>query len=106
LEAVVDWEGGSIGDPAIDVAYCASDIRLLGLDSAADHFVDSYRRASGRSLDNLDYWNLLALCRPMPDIAIWVPGWKAMGVDITLGEARTRHDELIETALSPVTPPW
>ncbi len=30
LVAVLDWEGGTIADPAIDVAYCALDIRLLG----------------------------------------------------------------------------
>jgi aminoglycoside phosphotransferase (APT) family kinase protein len=101
LVAVVDWEGGSIGDPAIDVAYCAGDMRLLGLDSAADHLIATYRETSGRALQNLDYWNLLALCRPMPDIAVWVPGWNAMGVDITVDEARARHTRLIEAALSP-----
>jgi aminoglycoside phosphotransferase (APT) family kinase protein len=99
LVAVVDWEGGSIGDPAIDVAYCIFDMRLLGMDEAATHFTDTYRHASGRSLENLHYWNLLALCRPMPDIGIWVPSWNAMGVDITVDEARTRHDLLIDEAL-------
>lgn len=100
LVAVVDWEGGSIGDPSIDVAYCAFDMRLLGLDRAAEHFIHTYRRVSGRTLENLGYWKLLALCRPMPDIAIWVPGWKAMGVDMSVGAARDRHDRLIREALA------
>jgi hypothetical protein len=35
----------------------------------------------------------------MPDIEMWVPGWHAMGVDISLDAARERHFELIEGAL-------
>ena len=99
LVAVVDWEGGSIADPALDVAYCALDMRLLGLNDAAEHFVEVYREHSGRRLENLRYWELLALCRPMPDIAMWVPGWQAMGLEISAGEARRRHVALITAAL-------
>jgi aminoglycoside phosphotransferase (APT) family kinase protein len=97
--AILDWEGGTIADPAIDVAYCALDIRLLGLEEAARHFVHVYRELSGRTLDNLHYWELLALCRPMPDIAIWVPGWHAMGIEISVDEARRRHAALIAATL-------
>ncbi|HJQ91460.1 MAG TPA: phosphotransferase [Acidimicrobiia bacterium] len=99
LAAVIDWEGGAIADPALDVAYCAFDIRLLGLSEAAEVFIEVYRQNSGRSVENLPYWELLALCRPMPDIAIWVPGWQAMGVEITVDEARRRHTALITAAL-------
>jgi thiamine kinase-like enzyme len=99
LAAIVDWEGGSISDPALDVAYCALDMRLLGLNEAAEHFVEVYRERSGRALQNLRYWELLALCRPMPDIAMWVPGWQAMGYEITAEEARLRHTALITAAL-------
>jgi aminoglycoside phosphotransferase (APT) family kinase protein len=99
LVAVVDWEGGAIGDPALDVAYCAFDIRMLSQDGASRHFVDAYRRISGRSLPNLGYWDLQALCRPLPDISIWVPGWQALGFDITPDDARRRHTELIGEAL-------
>jgi aminoglycoside phosphotransferase (APT) family kinase protein len=99
LVAVVDWEGGCVADPALDVAYCAFDIRLLGLSRAASHFVDTYRELSGRSLPNLGYWDLVALCRPLPDIAMWLPGWEAMGLEITADEARRRHSALITAAL-------
>jgi aminoglycoside phosphotransferase (APT) family kinase protein len=100
LVAVVDWEGGALGDPALDVAYCAFDIRLLGLDAAADHFVAEYRRLTGRQLENLRHWELSALCRPMPDVAIWLPGWTSMGVAISAEEARLRHTALIARVLS------
>jgi aminoglycoside phosphotransferase (APT) family kinase protein len=99
LVAVVDWEGGCIADPALDVAYCALDLRLLGLEEAADHFVKTYREVSGRTLGNLPYWDLLALSRPMPDISMWVPGWQAMGIEMTPEAARLRHVELIQAAL-------
>jgi hypothetical protein len=101
LVAVVDWEGGVIGDPAIDVATCSFDIAMLGLDGAADRFVDVYRQLSGRRLPNLAYWGLMAAGRPLPDIAIWVPGWQAMGLEIDAEEARGRHSSLIEAALQP-----
>jgi hypothetical protein len=74
---------------------------MLGIDGAADHFVDVYRDLSGRPLTNLPYWELMAVCRPFPDIAIWVPGWQAMGIDIDVDEARDRHTALIEAALRP-----
>jgi aminoglycoside phosphotransferase (APT) family kinase protein len=101
LVAVVDWEGAVIGDPAIAVATCSFDVALLGLDDAAAHFVDVYRELSGRPLPNLAYWDLFAAGRPLPDIAIWVPGLEAMGVNISVAEARSRHTSLIETALRP-----
>ncbi len=99
LVAVVDWEGGSIGDPELDVAYCEADIRLIGRDDAAQHFVTAYRAKSGRDLPNLDYWRLEAVCRPMPDVAMWVPGWLAMGLDITADQARSRHQAIIQQVL-------
>jgi len=64
LVAVVDWEGGVVGDPAIDVACCAFDVSMLGLDEAASHFVAVYRELSGRPLPNLAYWALMAAGRP------------------------------------------
>jgi aminoglycoside phosphotransferase (APT) family kinase protein len=99
LLAVVDWEGGCVGDPALDVAYCALDMRLIDLHDAADWFVYSYRRQSGRELRNLGYWELAALCRPMGDLDLWVESWGTMGVEITVDEARRRHTSLISSAL-------
>ncbi len=100
LVAVIDWEGGCIGDPSMDVAYCAFDMRLLGLDTAADHLVDVYRQLSGRGLENFRYWEIASLYRPMPDVGAWIPSWEAMGFAITAHEARERHTSMIVAALS------
>ncbi len=99
LIAVIDWEGGCVGDPAMDVAYCAFDMRLLGLDVAADHLIAEYRELSGRELVNLGYWEVASLCRPLPDVGIWVPSWQAMGFDITEDAVRRRHTAMILDAL-------
>lgn len=61
-----------------------------------DHFVKSYREETGESLPNLAHWESVGLCRPMPDIAQWVPAWKTMGRDITPDKARARYTEVLE----------
>jgi aminoglycoside phosphotransferase (APT) family kinase protein len=99
LTAVVDWEEPATGDRSMDVAYCALDIRYLGMDRVAEHFVKSYRDQSGDQLPNLAHWEAIGLCRPMPDIAMWVPSWLTMGRDITDEQARQRLTKVLEDFL-------
>ena len=99
LTAVIDWEEPATGDREMDVAYCALDIRYLGMDRVADHFIKSYREESGQSLPNLAHWESVGLCRPMPDISLWVPAWKSMGRDISPEQARARYTEVLEDFL-------
>lgn len=96
LAAVIDWESPAMGDREMDVAYCSLDIRYLGMDRVADHFIETYRSLSGSSLTNLSHWEAVALCRPMPDIAQWVPAWEAMGRRISEDQARIRYTEVLE----------
>lgn len=99
LVAVVDWESPATGDREMDVAYCSLDIRYLGMDRVADHFIKSYREESGESLPNLPHWESVGLCRPMPDIGRWVPAWNRMGRDITVDKAQQRYTEVLEDFL-------
>lgn len=99
LNAVVDWESPATGDRAMDVAYCSLDIRYLGMDKVADHFIATYRAITGEGLLNLSHWEAVGLCRPMPDIARWVPSWVAMGRDISEHRARERFTEVLEDFL-------
>lgn len=96
LTAVVDWESPATGDRAMDVAYCALDIRYLGMDRVADHFVKSYREESDDPLANLSHWEAIGLCRPMPDIAQWVPAWVAMGREMTDEKARAAYTDVLQ----------
>lgn len=99
MTAVIDWESPATGDRAMDVAYCALDIRYLGMDRVADHFVESYREQSGDSVANLTHWEAVGLCRPMPDIGKWVPAWASMGRDVSPDKARSRYTTVLEEFL-------
>jgi aminoglycoside phosphotransferase (APT) family kinase protein len=99
LKAVIDWESPATGDREMDVAYCSLDIRYLAMDRVADRFVGAYREATGETLPNLAHWEAVALCRPMPDIAQWVPAWNAMGKTMTEDKARLEHTRVIEEFL-------
>ncbi len=99
LVAVVDWESPGTGDRAMDVAYCALDIRYLGMDRVADRFIELYRELSGDPLVNLSYWEAIGLCRPMPDIAQWVPAWVAMGKPMTDERAREQYTTVLSEFL-------
>lgn len=100
LVAVVDWEIAGVGDPAFDVAYCATDIRYLGLGSCADRFIATYRRLSGRALPNLTYWTAIALARAMPDLGAWLPAFATMDEGVTASVLRRRHTDLVEELLA------
>ncbi|MGB7859187.1 MAG: phosphotransferase [Acidimicrobiia bacterium] len=99
LLAVVDWESPATGDRGMDVAYCSLDIRYLGMDRVADHFVSTYRQITDQPIPNMGHWEAVGLCRPMPDIARWVPAWNSMGKMIDVEQARQRHTEMIEDFL-------
>ena len=100
LVAVVDWEHPAIGDPALDVAYAAMDMRYVGYDEAADRFVQTYKAITARELPNLPYWTAISLCRPMPDISRWHPSFVAFGHDISVSALRARHEDLIKAELA------
>lgn len=100
LKAVVDWESPATAVRSIDVAYCSMDIRYLGMDKVADRFIDSYRQISGDPLAALSHSESIALCRPMPDIGIWVPAWNTFGRSITVDQARSRYTDVLEDYLA------
>ena len=74
LAAIVDWEMGTVGDPKLDLAWMvqgwppdthapeaatASYVDLRGMPSRSQ-LVDHYARVSGRQVDDLDYYLVLA----------------------------------------------
>lgn len=51
---------------------------------------------TGRPLDALSYWEVEALCRPMPDIGEWLPAWHSLGeAAITVESAQAKHAAMI-----------
>ncbi len=100
LVAVIDWEDAGIGDPALDVAYCANELRYLGWEDLADQFIAAYRSITGRSLGSLPLWTVTALIRPLPDIARWMPSWRAMGLDVEADNIRANWKRVAERAIA------
>ncbi len=72
LAAIVDWEMGTVGDPKIDLAWVlqawpqdtaapadSSYVDLTGMPSR-DELLDHFARTSGRQVDDIDYYLILA----------------------------------------------
>jgi aminoglycoside phosphotransferase (APT) family kinase protein len=96
LAAIVDWEMGTVGDPKLDLAWVvqgwpedtnAPDVSgrgyadLYGMPSR-DEIVQHYAEASGRQVDDLDYYLILAR-------------WK-LGVVLEQGYQRAGDDEKLQ----------
>ena len=97
LAAIVDWEMGTVGDPKLDLAWVvqgwpedtnaiddafASYVDLTGMPSK-DEIVQHYAEVSGRQVDDLDYYLVLAK-------------WK-LGVVLEQGYQRAGDDEKLQT---------
>ena len=64
IVAVVDWEGVSIGDAALDVAEVPLILKLTNtpseqFDNMVDTFLKQYQDTTERELRNLDYYQIL-----------------------------------------------
>ncbi len=96
LAAIIDWEMGTVGDPKLDLAWVVqswpSDTNdpsisgsgyadLYGMPSR-DQLVEHYAKVSGRQVDDLDYYIILAK-------------WK-LGVVLEQGYQRAGDDEKLQ----------
>ncbi|HEV2369456.1 MAG TPA: phosphotransferase family protein, partial [Acidimicrobiales bacterium] len=72
LAAIVDWEMGTVGDPKLDLAWVVSGwpedtglthdlgyVDITGMPGRAE-LIDHYAEASGRQVDDMDYYIVLA----------------------------------------------
>jgi aminoglycoside phosphotransferase (APT) family kinase protein len=101
LAAIVDWEMGTVGDPKLDLGWVVQswpqdtdDPALSGAGYAdmygmpsREEVVDHYSRVSGRQVDDLDYYIILAK-------------WK-LGVVLEQGYQRSGTDEKLQ-AFGPI----
>jgi aminoglycoside phosphotransferase (APT) family kinase protein len=61
LTGIVDWTQASSGPPGLDVGQMRWNLVADHGQQAADRFLDCYRAASGRALDDQSYWDLVSL---------------------------------------------
>lgn len=93
LTGVVDWSGARCGPRGVDVAWCRQDLVLLGYPDAAELFLAEYERLSGRSLDDLNAWDVHAAARAHNRVETWLPNYLGIGwTDITAEVLRERLD--------------
>jgi aminoglycoside phosphotransferase (APT) family kinase protein len=74
LAAIVDWEMGTVGDPKLDLGWMVQSwpedttapeasesgyVDMRGMPSRAE-VIDHYAKVSGRQVDDLDYYLVLA----------------------------------------------
>jgi aminoglycoside phosphotransferase (APT) family kinase protein len=80
ISAVVDWEEAACGDPGYDVAYAEMHLHLLGLETAAQAFLEAYEREAGQRVEYLGFWELAAAVRPLPDPTRLLSQYRALGM--------------------------
>jgi aminoglycoside phosphotransferase (APT) family kinase protein len=84
--AVVDWELAAIGDPRADLGFYAALAAVFGGGGAGEPgrsvLSDAYESVTGRSLENLAYYEAFGLYRMLIVMAGWVGGsWGYFGAD-------------------------
>lgn len=79
ISAVLDWEEAALGDAGIDVAYLCTQLATQFSQELAVEFLRNYETAIGKRVENLEFWELAAAVRMMPDPAAFVPEWQLLG---------------------------
>jgi aminoglycoside phosphotransferase (APT) family kinase protein len=73
MAAIVDWEMGTVGDPKLDLAWVVNSwpetpeeaanstgyVDMTGMPMRSE-VLDRYAEVSGRQVDDIDYYNVLA----------------------------------------------
>ena len=100
LLAIVDWEWPALGEPTIDVAYVLSDSAYFGLD-VEETFIETYEQVSGRPVQDLLFWKMMAAATAMPDPGPWAQGYADLGFGkMTADEIRRTHSNYVRNLLA------
>jgi aminoglycoside phosphotransferase (APT) family kinase protein len=100
LLAIVDWEWPSLGVPSDDVGYFLSDAAYTGFDIEKT-FIEAYEAASGKPVQDLLFWKMLATAMPLPDVGPWAQGYAELGMrKMNADEIRRAHASHITNLLT------
>jgi aminoglycoside phosphotransferase (APT) family kinase protein len=67
LTGIIDWDRGSWGSPAIDLARARQNLVIEYGAGLADSFTRSYRELTGDALKDLAYWDIVDILDGTPD---------------------------------------
>ena len=65
LRGILDWENVAFGEPGFDIANCRMEMIIDGMDTAADTFLTTYERLTGKPVVNLGLCELAVAVQPM-----------------------------------------
>jgi len=97
---MVDWDAAGVGHPGIDLGSLRLDAAIMfGLPAAAE-ILDGWRQASGRAVDAVAYWDLVAALTTPTDMATWLPVAHDHGrADLDTLTLNGRRDAFLRAAL-------
>ena len=89
-----------VGHPGIDLGSLRLDAAIMfGLPAAAE-ILDGWRQASGRAVDAVAYWDLVAALTTPTDMATWLPVAHDHGrADLDTLTLNGRRDAFLRAAL-------
>jgi len=100
LIAIVDWEEPRLGEPTWDIAVIVQDAACFGMD-IEEPVLSQYRRISGRTLKDYEFWRMVIAMLGMPDPGVWVEGYRALGgIAFTARNIRENHTASVEKILA------
>lgn len=99
VTGVVDWSAGRLAPSLIDIGRLRMELALRLGDHAADAFTSQYVGATGRALDGVEFWDVLAGATVLEHVAEWLPIYGAFGVETGVAELRDRAMTFVVGAL-------
>ena len=101
LQAVVDWDAATVGDPGADVGFCRVVLTIEHTADAAGDFLCDCQTLAGWPVAHLVFWDLLAAALAIRFHHRWVTSLHAVGRrDVTAADLRRRLDSFIARALA------
>lgn len=77
--AIIDWGESRIGDATVDVAWESRILQKSGIPGLDKAFIEEYRRISGRRLENLRFYEVMAGARELGEY-LTLKGGRAMDI--------------------------
>lgn len=99
VSGVVDWSAGRLAPVLNDVGRVRVELALRLDGEAPDRFASRYRSLSGRRLDGVEHWDVLAGAVVLEHAAEWLPIYSAFGVESTVADLTERARAFVTTAL-------
>jgi aminoglycoside phosphotransferase (APT) family kinase protein len=99
-QGAIDWDCAGVGPAGIDLGSLRLDVAVMYGSTAADEVSAGWKESTGRSPEDVAYWDVVScLCSP-PDLSYWLPNFHHQGrTDLSLDLVTARRDAHMSMAL-------